>query len=157
MLCPCSSFGNSPRRVPEFGNRVCTVDADRRRRETTIKLVKFALVGAAGVLVNNVALFLFYDVARLPLLLASPLAVETAIVHNFVLNNRWTFNKDKLSLVRFIKFNSISLVGLLITVGVMFALVTQFGLHYLVANLLGIGLATVSNFGLNLFWTWGVE
>lgn len=141
----------------ESGKRVCTVGADRRRRETIAKFVKFALVGAAGILVNNLVLFLFYDLARFPLLLASPLAVEAAIIHNYVLNNRWTFNQDRLSLMRFVKFNSISLVGMLITVGVMFALVTQFGLHYLVANLLGIGLATISNFGLNLFWTWGVE
>lgn len=131
------------------------MDGDARKQEAIAKFIKFALVGVAGILVNNLALYLFYDVGRLPLLFASPLAVEVAVVHNFVLNNRWTFSQDGLSLLRFVKFNSVSLVGMLITVGVMYTLVTLVGVHYLLANLLGIALATVSNFGLNLFWTWG--
>jgi len=128
---------------------------ERRRTETLRKLLKFLMVGAAGVLVNSAALFLLYQVARLPLLAASAAAVEVAIAHNFVLNNRWTFNQKKLSLGRFFKFNTVSLVGLLITVSAVFVLVNHIGLHYLVANLLGIGLATLWNFGLNLIWTWG--
>ncbi len=133
------------------------MNLDTGKRETLTKLIKFGMVGAAGVLVNNLALYLLYDLAQIPLLLASSLAVEVSIVHNFVVNNQWTFRQDRLTLEKFVKFNSVSLVGMLITVGVMFGLVTIVGLHYLVANLVGIALATLANFSLNLLWTWGVE
>lgn len=132
-----------------------SVRDEGRRNEMLKKLLKFLVVGSAGVVVNSLALILLYQVVRLPLLIASATAVELAIAHNFFLNNRWTFNQKGLSLMRFLKFNAVSLVGLLITVSAVFVLVTYAGLHYLVANIAGISLATLWNFGLNLLWTWG--
>ena len=117
--------------------------------------MKFALVGSAGVLVNSGALYVLYEWVRMPLVAASALAVEMAILHNYLLNDRWTFGRRLPSLGRFAKFNLVSLGGLLITTGTLYGLVHFLGLHYLLANLIGIGLATLWNFSLSLFWTWG--
>lgn len=129
--------------------------SERRGFDILVKFSKFALVGFGGVLVNTGALLLLYQFARLPLVAASPLAVEAAIVHNFLWNNRWTFGESTASLVRFVRFNLVSLGGLVITTVVLYLLVTLNGMNYLVANLLAIALATVWNFGLSLYWTWG--
>ncbi len=129
----------------------------RRFEQIWFRLVRFGVVGASGVVVNSVALFLAHGIAGLPLLVASPLAVEAAILHNFVWNERWTFGQPSLSLVRLGKFNLTSLGGLLITSGVLYLLVVYVGLHYLLANLVGIALATAWNFATSLLWTWGLE
>lgn len=119
------------------------------------KLGKFIVVGGTGVIVNSLALFLLYDKVQLPLILASTIAVEIAIISNFYFNNRWTFKAKRVLLSRFAKFNIVSLGGLGITTATLWSLATYLGMHYLFANLLGIALATAWNFAANLVWTWG--
>lgn len=119
------------------------------------RVSSFLLVGGSGVLVNSVALFLLFQRAHLPLLVASALSAELAIVNNFYWNNRWTFRRPRLSWRRFAQFNLVSLAGLLISTCTLGVLVRYLGLYYLAANLLGIALATAWNFAANSFWTWG--
>lgn len=121
----------------------------------SVKLIKFLLVGGLGVMINSLALIGLHQLLRFPLVVASLAAVELAIVSNFVWNDRWTFGRKKLSLQRFFQFNLVSCGGLVITTGTLWALVTHLATPYLLANLLGIGLATCWNFGMSLLWTWG--
>ena len=128
------------------------VHCDRTR---LTRISKFLLVGATGVLVNSLALLLLVQGAHLPLVPASALAAELGIVHNFAWNDRWTFERTRLSWSRFARFNLVSLAGLLLTTGTVWVLVEQLGVYYLAANLLGITLATAWNFAVNSWWTWG--
>jgi dolichol-phosphate mannosyltransferase len=125
-------------------------------RELASRLGKFLVVGGTGLVVNNAALFTFYQLLRLPLVLASALAVALAIGNNFVLNDRWTFNQRRgaASVPRFLRFSLVSVGGLAVTTLTLWALVTYLGIHYLMANAIGVGLATTSNFVANLNWTW---
>ena len=118
------------------------------------RIIKFAVVGATGVLINTAALYLGHDVAHLPLVVASVIAVEMAILNNFVLNNAWTFGQRNFALERLFQFHLVSLGGLVITVVVLTGLVQLFGLYYLIANLVAIGFATAWNFVANSLWTW---
>lgn len=119
------------------------------------RVIKFGLVGATGVLVNMAALYLGHEVAELPLLTASVVAVEIAIISNFVLNNAWTFAARTWSLSRLARFNLVSLGGMAISVITLIALVNLFSLHYLFANLVAISLASTWNYLVNALWTWG--
>lgn len=123
------------------------------RYDLAARLAKFSLVGGSGVVVNTAALYLFYQFGHLPLVMASVLAVELAIVNNFLWNDRWTFHQRDRSPLRFVRFNLVALGGLAITTATL-ALVTSFGVYYLLANLLGIALATAWNFTLSVLWTW---
>jgi dolichol-phosphate mannosyltransferase len=118
------------------------------------RLSRFVVVGGSGVLVNSCALFLLYQLVGLPLVVASALSVELAIAHNYVWNDGWTFGRTRRSLARFLKFNLVSLAGLLLTTTTAWLLVQQAGVNYLLANLAGIGLATMCNFVANAQWTW---
>ena len=128
-------------------------------RELTQRLGKFLVVGASGVVVNNAALFTFYQLLRLPLVLASCAAVALAVVNNFVWNDRWTFEQQygpvSLAIRRFARFGVASLGGLLLTTAMLWVLVNELGLHYLVANLIAAGAAAVSNYLVNARWTYG--
>jgi dolichol-phosphate mannosyltransferase len=125
-------------------------------RELASRLGKFLVVGGTGVVLNSAALYAFYQMLRLPLVVASTLAVALAIGNNYVLNDRWTFyTASPASLRRFVQFALVSLGGLAITTLTLWALVAFLNVQYLVANLIGIGLATASNFVANVNWTWG--
>lgn len=125
------------------------------QRPLLVRLSKFLLVGGTGVFVNSLALLILFQWVHLPLLLASALAVELAITNNFCWNDRWTFRRTGISLRRFIRFNLVSLGGLIITTMTLWLLVGHLGIYYLIANLLGIALATVWNFSASSWWTWG--
>lgn len=124
------------------------------RQESTRELVRFGVVGIGGVIVNNGLLFLFHDMLGWPLVAASVVAVEASIVNNFVWNDRWTFSGRERTSYRFLRFNLISLGGLAVNTVTLLAVVALTGLHYLIANLIAIGVATGWNFVANSRWTW---
>lgn len=124
-------------------------------RELASRLAKFLVVGGTGVVLNNAALYAFYQLLRLPLVVASALAVMLAIGNNFIWNDRWTFKGPHAASVRrFLRFSLVSLASLAITTLSLYTLVTFLDVHYLVANLVGIALGTSSNFLGSLNWTW---
>ncbi|MET7765134.1 GtrA family protein [Streptomyces sp. NPDC005336] len=116
--------------------------------------LRFAVVGGGGVLVNTVALFALYHWAGLPLLVASSIAVELAVVHNYLLNERWTFAVRTPSARRFVKFNVSVLGGLAVNVLIAWSL-ARAGMHLLLANWIGIGAAFAVNFATSTGWVWG--
>jgi dolichol-phosphate mannosyltransferase len=119
------------------------------------RLARFHVVGGSGVIVNSLALFLLYGLVGLPFLVASAVSVELAITNNFVWNDVWTFARSGgTRLGRFAKYNTIALIGLIVTTVTAWALVNLIGVPYLVANLLGIGLAALCNFAASTLWAW---
>jgi putative flippase GtrA len=114
---------------------------------------RFAVVGIGGLVVNNVVLLLLHGLWRMALLPATVVAVEIAIVHNYTLNEVWTFRRRRLSVQRFAGFSLAAAVSLLINVGVV-ALLAGIGLFYLLANLAGIGAAFAINFAVSSMWIW---
>lgn len=121
-----------------------------------LRFIRFAFVGGSGVVVNMVALWLLHDKFGLGLTRSSLVATSLAILNNFVWNNYWTFKATSVQSRRLAQFIFISLIGMVITIGVLNILVA-FGFHYAPANLAGIMIATAWNFFANSKWTWSSE
>lgn len=124
------------------------------RRTTLARILKFACVGIIGVGVNTGALYIFSRWLGLPLVAASAIAVELAIIGNYFLNSRWTFARSAASVGRFTKFNLASLFGLGLNVMIVWLLVRA-GIYFLAANLFGIAAGFASNYALSSIWVWG--
>ena len=116
--------------------------------------IKFALVGASGILVNEGLLWLLVTLF-LPIYLASAIAIESSILGNFTLNDIWTFKFKKTGkwYVRCLKYHLSVAVGGFVNYGTLLALVT-FGLNYLIANLFGIFLGFIANYILSERVVW---
>jgi dolichol-phosphate mannosyltransferase len=130
----------------------------RRTGEIT-RFFKFCLVGASGVLVNEGLLWILIRFASLPLAVASGISIETSILSNFILNDFLTFHDRRPAGARFfiqrlVKFNAVSLVGLGINMGLLLLLTNVFNLYYLISNLIGIAVAMLWNYLVNLGYTW---
>ena len=117
---------------------------------------KFLLVGAVGLAVNQAMLFVLADFASIRLPVASPTAIATSMLVTFLLNEAWTWHDRGRGRIatRAAVYASVNSGGLAINTGVLLALEREMGLHYLLANLVGAGVAAVWNFGLNHFVTW---
>jgi putative flippase GtrA len=117
---------------------------------------KFILVGAVGLAVNQGLLFVLHGQADARLSVASPVAIFISMVVTFLLNEHWTWH-DRGSgpiLHRLLAYFPINTVGLLINFGVLSVLYEDHDVHYLMANLVGAGIAAVWNFALNNVITW---
>ena len=121
----------------------------------TRRFQRFLLVGAIGLAVNQGALFALVDQAGLAVAMASPIAIFLSMIVTFTLNERWTWQDRGHGRIlhRALLYGSINSGGLLINWLTLISL-EQIGLNYLVANLIGAGIAAVWNFSLNHALTW---
>lgn len=135
--------------------RVIGAVVPERRRRPLGRLLRFGTVGLIGFGVNEGLLYLGHGRAALPLWLAQVIAIESAIICNYLLNDRWTFHHPKPAFHRFVRFNGVSLVSLVVNFLVV-QLCTHFtSLHYLAANALGVVLGFGVNYVLNVYWAYG--
>jgi dolichol-phosphate mannosyltransferase len=124
------------------------------------RLLKFSAVGGSGVFVNMGALT-FMTSMGVSYVAGGVIAVETAIVTNFLLNEFWSFSdfsrrRPGISsrVMRFLKFNFFCAGGAVINMAFLWTLTEYAGVYYLVSNLIGIAAATVWNYGMNANITW---
>ncbi len=123
------------------------------------RVMRFALVGASGIVVNLLILYILHGMFNVHDLVAVPLAVETSIITNFLLNDFFTFRdrRNGSKLRRLGQFNTVSLVALIVNFTAYALLTRVFGVFYLVAQLVAIIVAFGTNYLGNLHWTYGQE
>ncbi len=112
---------------------------------------RFAAVGALGFIVQLVLLRALVDYAHLHYLIATALAVEGAILHNFVWHSHWTW-RDRPShtapwWTRLARFNGLAAVASIAgNVGLMAVLVGVARLPLVPANMLAVAAMSAVNF-----------
>jgi putative flippase GtrA len=133
-----------------------------------VRWCKFNLVGGIGIGVQFAALFLLKTVLHFNYLAATAIAVEAAVVHNFVWHEQFTWadriGSDSVeprwrrSLPRLIRFNltngAVSILGNLALMKVM---VGQGHMNYLLANAIAIALCSVANFLVSEEWVFAKQ
>ena len=132
-------------------------------RQSLCRWLKFNAVGGVGIVVQLGALAVFRSWLKLDYLLAAGLAVEIAVVHNFLWHERYTWADRPAtgamqSLVRLAKFNAsngaVSMVG---NLGLMRLLVGEMLFHYVAANLIAVMVCSLVNFLLSDRFVFDVE
>ena len=128
---------------------------------TFIRWWKFNFVGMIGIGVQFAALFLLRGVLGFDYLFATAVAVEAAVVHNFIWHEQFTWSdrvrsSRRHSVLRFVRFNltngAVSILGNLALMRVM---VGEGNMNYLVANAIAIALCSITNFLVSEQWVFG--
>jgi dolichol-phosphate mannosyltransferase len=125
------------------------MNAKNAWRATVIRWLKFNAVGGTGIVVQLVVLALLKSGLKLNYLMATALAVEAAVINNFLWHERftWVDRPSQNACWRFFKFNltngTLSIAGNLL---LMKLTVGMWHLHYLLANILTITACSVANF-----------
>jgi putative flippase GtrA len=118
-----------------------------------LRFLRFNAVGGLGVGVQVGVLWFLAGPLHLHYLLATALAVEVSVLHNFVWHLRWTWASRAAGpqhlLFRCAAFHAGNgVVSMLGNLGLMPLFVGRFRLHYLLANLLAIACTGLLNFAL---------
>ena len=117
----------------------------------TVRFLKFSLVGAIGIGVQ-LAVLAALTAKGVNYLLATALAVESAVLHNFLWHQRFTWAERAASakgnaLPRLLRFHvSNGLISLLGNLLLMRLLAGWLGMPVMVANVLTIGVCSLANF-----------
>jgi putative flippase GtrA len=128
------------------------LSSQRDRHRTFLRWIKFNAVGGVGIVVQLAALAVFRSWLKLDYLLATGVAVEIAVIHNFLWHERFTWadrpaTRPVQSLVRLAKFNAsngaVSMAG---NLGLMRLLVGEVKLNYVASNLVAIVVCSLVNF-----------
>ena len=121
-------------------------------RLAATRWLKFKAVGGVGILVQLAALWLLRSGLHLNYLIATTLAIEGTVLHNFLWHERYTWaDRVRISMressLRLLKFNltngAISILGNLF---LMQFLVGNLGVNFIVANVIAIAVCSVLNF-----------
>jgi putative flippase GtrA len=137
--------------------------------------LKFNFVGGIGIGVQFGALFLLKSVLHVHYLVATVIAVEAAVLHNFIWHERFTWRDRTMqalpvpsiatlkrcatqkplrsSMLRLFRFNlangAVSILG---NVSLMRVMVGEGHMNYLVANGIAIAVCSVANFVVSDAW-----
>ena len=133
-------------------------------RESVLLLqrwLKFNFVGGIGIGVQFAALFVLKGLFHLDYLAATAIAVEAAVVHNFVWHEQFTW-ADRVqiswrgSIRRFVRFNlTTGAVSILGNLALMRVMVGEGHMNYLLANAIAIAICSIANFLVSEGWVFG--
>lgn len=123
-----------------------------------VRWCKFNLVGGIGIGVQFGTLIALKSVLGLNYMLATALAVEAAVIHNFAWHEKFTWadrveSSWQRSVLRFLRFHltcgAVSIVG---NLALMKVLVAEGHMNYLLANGIAIALCSMANFLVSDGW-----
>jgi len=130
------------------------VRAGLRKPSNWLQLVRFAVVGASGYVVNLVVFALLVHAASLDYKLAAVAAFVVALSNNFVWNRLWTFRaSDGHAGFQAVRFCVVSLVAFGFNLAVLSMLVEGLGVTEVPAQAFAIAAATPLNFVGNKLWS----
>src|SRR5215213_6777737 len=129
----------------------------RLRLAGKLHFAKFLLVGLSGLLVNSLVLWGFAELTAMHYLLAAILATQASTLWNFGLTESWVFGKrdtNRPFATRLVSFLLMNNAMLLLRGPILTLLVSQWGVHYILANLVSLFVMTVLRYLLADKWIW---
>jgi dolichol-phosphate mannosyltransferase len=121
------------------------------------RLIKYAIVGASGVVINLGVLYTLTDYFGIHYMVSGLIAIELSIINNFIWNDKWTFGGGTFKhglFLRLLGYHCTSSVSTLIQMLILAGLTFRFGMYYIYASCIGIFVAFVINYILNSKLTW---
>ncbi len=118
------------------------------------QLVRYCIVGSSGALIDLASLYIFVEYFQIYVLYAAVLSFLLSVTNNFILNKYWTFkNRSRNFRKLYVKYLMVSTIGLGLTIGCMYVLLTITGLWYMFAKAITSLIVVSWNFLANKFWT----
>jgi putative flippase GtrA len=117
------------------------------------RLLKWFGAGVAMMGVNTAFLFLFVDMLRLSVPVATFLAAEAVTLLRFFINHYWVFGRRDPTLRACIQYH-VANAGAFAVWWAAANLLTIFGMHYLAAGIVAVACSTLVSLATNFLWIW---
>lgn len=124
--------------------------------DLTPRYMKFAMVGAVGTIVNLSVLASLRYLMGLSHAVSSAAGIEVSVISNFILNDMWTFKREREGsrIVRLLKFHLSSAAGITTQFIVSLAVFEFLLKESIIAQLIGIFAGFVINYLISKSFVW---
>ena len=116
------------------------------------RLIKFGMVGALGMVVDFGLTYLMKEKGRFNKYLANAIGFTAAVVFNYCLNRFWTFQSTGHLPAQLAKFFLVSLVGLGLNTGIVYALARR-RVNFYLSKAVAVALVFSWNYTANSYFT----
>jgi putative flippase GtrA len=125
-------------------------------REDGFRFLRFLLVGASGLVVNNGSLVFFTEIVGMHYLLSAVLATQCSTFWNFLFTEIWVFKdrKNQSRSKRLVSFYLMNNAALLLRGPLLTLMVSALGIHYLLSNLTTLLLIALLRFTISDRFIW---
>jgi dolichol-phosphate mannosyltransferase len=124
----------------------------------SMRLAGFALVGATGILVNSLVLYLATSLLNIYYLYSVVIATVASTIWNFIFIELWVYHSSSQSngrVRRFALFSSMNIGALALRGPLIYVLTSALGIYYLISNLITLILMIGVRFLLADYVIWG--
>lgn len=118
---------------------------------------RFLLVGASGIAVNTLALAALRELAGMQILLAALVATQFSTLSNYALTEAWVFGQRdsaRRRSARLAAYWAMNNLAFILRGPLLGILVSGFGVHYLISNLISIFILTLARYFVSDRWIW---
>lgn len=123
-----------------------------------MRFVRFATVGASGIVVNLLLAALFTEWLGFHYLASAVLATQGSTGWNFALTDRWVFRKhsgERGAVAKLAMFLLLSNLAFVVRGPAIYLFTEILEMHYLASTFISLVVFTVLRFGLSDSWIWG--
>lgn len=110
-----------------------------------IQFIKFCIIGAAATIVSYLIFYVTLNFFGINYLVASSLGFCSGVLFGYSFNCKWTFSHNK-NQYNALKYWSVYLISLLLSLIFLKIVVDYLGIQPEFANIVSIGLTTITNF-----------
>lgn len=119
------------------------------------QFILYSIIGASGATLDFVAFLVLYNSLGVNPSVATAISISLGIINNFVLNVLFNFRTRTHIFKRFMSFYAVGLLGILVSIAMIFILHDCMGLDANIAKLLSIPVIVVIQYTLNKHITFG--
>ncbi len=108
-------------------------------------------------MINSLALYLATDLLKIFYIYSAAIATVVSTIWNFTLNEAWVYRAQGKTSSRFGRlgiFFVMNVIALALRTPIIYLFTSVIGMHYILSNLLSLGLLTLARFALadNIIW-----
>ncbi|MGI6669887.1 MAG: GtrA family protein [Acetivibrionales bacterium] len=114
--------------------------------ESAGQMIRYVITGLSSATIEFTLLYVFKDMAGLPVIAANSAALSIVFWFNFLMNRYWSFKSRMKIQKQLVMYLFLFLFNLLASDVIMYLLVEKFSIQYLVAKVFAIGVMVCWNF-----------
>lgn len=125
--------------------------------QESFRFIKFALIGASGILINSMVMFLATETLQIYYLLSAGIGTVASTLWNFALTETWVYKAQYTTQGRARRlglFFVMNMVALALRTPMIYLLTAITGIFYLLSNIISLAVLTVIRFAFseNIIW-----
>lgn len=118
------------------------------KNKLLIQILKFLVVGVVATIIDWAVYYCLYNLLKINPLIANIGAFSISVVYNYIASVKWVFdiNSKKSKKQMFIEFMILSIIGLLLTEGIIYLGTKLLKIDAMVIKIIATGVVMIFNF-----------